>query len=232
MRRVVDDPLTLALARMQRETGGLTFGRGLECSMPACERDIQVGPYHDGELPDAEGREFEAHLAQCPECARRLAELRSLSGRLGPVRELSLPEMQRRRLLDMAEAVARGGVSPAAEGPAFVTNPPGHVAADEAEDKPNAMRIGPPDRADRSVRWVRWVTAAAAAIFLFSVIQLFLTRGTDSDALPGGPSIGVPTVDHPTTGPNDGRTDPSLPKQPAAKGRAAQPERENDRQEQ
>ena len=203
MRRVIDDPLdplTQALARMRRETGAPGWGRLAEFSMPACEREVRVGPYFDGELSDTDRREFEAHLAGCPECARQLAGLQSLSRGFGRVRELKLPEAQRQRLLNLAEAVARGGTSPAADGPAFAQYP--GAADDRAEEtderEPNAMRIVPPDR---SVRWVRWLTAAAAAIFLFSVIQLFLTHrngtGGAQDGGPGGiPAIQTTTAPH------------------------------------
>ena len=234
MRWVVDDPLTLALARMrtQRDTGVLRLGRGLECSMPACDREDQVGRYHDGELSAAASREFEAHLAGCAECARRLAELRSLSERLAPARELTLPQMQRRHLLDKAEAVARGGASPAADGPASVPFSGDPEVADEnadAEREPSPMRIGPPER---SVRWVKWLTAAAAAVFLFSLVQVFLTRGTGPDERPNGLPNGIPAIDPSTTRPAEGTTQKGTGsgKRPAAKGNAAQPERESDRQ--
>jgi anti-sigma factor RsiW len=213
MRRVVDDPLTLALARVRRDGGGWGCGRLAEFSMPACEREVQVGPYFDGELSEADRREFEAHLAGCPECARQLAELQSLSRGFGRVRELKLPAAQRQRLLDLAEAVARGGTSPAADGPAFAHFSDGGSDAGEDEwhatdgrepnPNPNPMRIVPPDR---SVRWVRWLTAAAAAVFLFSVIQLFLTHrwgsGESSDGTPGGIPAMEQTRPAPRRGPD------------------------------
>ena len=222
MRRVADDPLTLALARMRRDTGAPGWGRLAEFSMPACEREVAVGPYFDGQLSDADRREFEAHLAGCPECARQLAELQSLSRGFGPVRELKLSEAQRLRLLELAEAVARGGTSPAADGPAFAHyfKAVDGEAEDPDEREPNPMRIGPPDR---SVRWVRWLTAAAAAIFLFSVIQLFLTHrngpGEPQDGRPGG----IPAIQPTTTAPHGA---PNL-KKPAVERPTAQPSRED-----
>jgi anti-sigma factor RsiW len=42
-----------------------------------------LGAYLDGELSPAQIRKTEAHLANCPECQRKLDELRSLSALLG-----------------------------------------------------------------------------------------------------------------------------------------------------
>jgi anti-sigma factor RsiW len=167
--------------------------------MPACEREVQVGPYYDGELSDADRRAFEAHLAGCAECARQLAGLETLSRYLGPARAMILPESERQRLHDLAEAVARGGTSPAADGPAFAQYDAEQDDATE-EQQPNPMRIGPA----RSVRWVRWLTAAAAAVFLFSVVQLFLTHRGDPRTSPGGDRPGgIPAIHPGTTAPGE-----------------------------
>ena len=91
------------------------------------------------------------------------------------------------------------------------------------------MRIAP---SDRSVRWVKWLTAAAAAIFLFSLVQLFLTRGGGPDDRPGGFPGGIPAIDPSTTGPAEGTTQTGRGsgKRPAANGGAAQPERKSEHQ--
>ena len=218
MRSVGDDPLCVALSHMRLGAGPLGSGRRSESSMSSCERDVQVGPYHDGELSDADRAAFEAHLAGCPACARHLAGLRGLSRRLEPARELALPESQRRRLLDMAEAVARGGVSPAADGPAAaVTDNPD--VSDGSDDDDGRMRIGP---ASATVRWVKWMTAAAAAVFLFSVLQLFLARPTGPGRAPSLPGGTTPAIQRSTTAPiEDGAS-----KKPAEKPEPAQPESE------
>jgi anti-sigma factor RsiW len=55
----------------------------------SCDRLAQVHAYHDGELPDAQRAEVEAHLASCEPCTGLLAELRSLSTLLA---EVPLPD--------------------------------------------------------------------------------------------------------------------------------------------
>ena len=218
MRSVGDDPLSVALSHVRLGARPLGSGRRSESSMSSCERDVQVGPYHDGELSDADRAAFEAHLAGCPACARHLAGLRGLSLRLEPARDLALPELQRRRLLEMAEAVARGGVSPAADGPAAaVTDNPD--VSDGSDDDDGRMRIGP---ASATVRWVKWMTAAAAAVFLFSVLQLFLARPTGPGRAPSLPGGTTPAIQPSTTAPiEDGAS-----KEPAEKPGPAQPESE------
>jgi hypothetical protein len=135
---------------------------------------------------------------------------------------MRLPDAQRRRLLDMAEAVARGGESPAADGPAAVSP---HDDADEDERRDDEddgrMHMGPPGRA---VRWVRWMTAAAAAVFLFSVVQLFLARhdGRGTGDGPSGPGNTTPAVQRSTTAPNE----ENRAKRPAEADPDAQPETE------
>jgi anti-sigma factor RsiW len=38
-----------------------------------------VAAYHDGELPEAQARDFERHLPSCPPCGEELAALRDMS---------------------------------------------------------------------------------------------------------------------------------------------------------
>jgi anti-sigma factor RsiW len=45
----------------------------------SCPKQAQVHRYYDGELPLAEREPLEAHLQECAECGRLLAELRRLS---------------------------------------------------------------------------------------------------------------------------------------------------------
>ncbi|MDB5292633.1 MAG: hypothetical protein JWL69_3874 [Phycisphaerales bacterium] len=53
--------------------------------MAACEYSLRVNAYHDGELPDAQRREVEEHLAACPACAAELEQLRGFSHVLGSI---------------------------------------------------------------------------------------------------------------------------------------------------
>jgi anti-sigma factor RsiW len=48
----------------------------------ACDRIDHVHRYHDGELAPADREVMEAHIRQCAECRRALAELRALSSLL------------------------------------------------------------------------------------------------------------------------------------------------------
>jgi hypothetical protein len=146
-----------------------------EVSMSGCEREVMVSPYHDGELtPDARG-EFEAHLASCPACSAELHRVRGVSRWLEPLRQPALTPGKKEALYLEAVRRAAGGIG---------------EEAGEGEGNPLKMRPG------RAVRWVRWVTAAAAAVFLFSVIQLFpaqVTQPGDRDnGGPGGSPVWKP----------------------------------------
>ncbi len=48
--------------------------------MSQCEYTQRAGAYHDGELPDQQARQFEAHAASCQRCRTELARLEALSG--------------------------------------------------------------------------------------------------------------------------------------------------------
>ena len=141
--------------------------------MSACEREVVVGPYLDGELSDAARLEFETHLLQCATCREELERAREVARRLEPLRSLSLSPAAK-------EELARSAAAAAAT--------PGGGDEDEGDSEP-VLKIRP----DRTLRWVRWVTAAAAAVFLFSVIQLFLAQGNGGSTGDPGGSRGVPT---------------------------------------
>lgn len=77
--------------------------------MSDCNHDALLGPYLDGELPDARRQEVEAHLRECPACAREMQQLRSLSQRLraASTPTLTAPDkadLRRRALLAATEA--------------------------------------------------------------------------------------------------------------------------------
>ena len=55
-----------------------------------CDRLKEVHEYNDGRMSPARRSEFEAHLADCPDCARLLHDLRSLSRLIAGAR---LPDM-------------------------------------------------------------------------------------------------------------------------------------------
>lgn len=58
-----------------------------------------TGAYALDALGDAERREFEAHLAGCPDCAREVDELRATAARLGLSAAVEPPERLRQRVL-------------------------------------------------------------------------------------------------------------------------------------
>jgi anti-sigma factor RsiW len=46
----------------------------------SCDREAEVHAYHDRQLGPAAREAFEEHLANCPDCAGLLADLRGVSG--------------------------------------------------------------------------------------------------------------------------------------------------------
>jgi anti-sigma factor RsiW len=169
---------------------------------PGCEREPTVGAYHDGELTGAAREEFERHLATCAACAAELQRVRGVSRWLEPLRRPVLSAADK-------DELARSAV---------------RAAAKADEEQSDRMRVGP----GRAVRWVRWMTAAAAAVFLFSVVQLFRAQHVTPGDPGAGANGGVPAVHHPATGPGEasgevpGGTD-SVQK-PAGKRPPAQPD--------
>jgi len=160
---------------------------------PDCEREPTVGAYHDGELSGAAREAFEAHLATCPSCAAELKRVRAVSRWMEPLRRPVLSPAEKDELVTTA---ARALVE---------------ADADEAD----GMRIGP----GRTVRWARWVTGAAAAVFLFSVVQLFRAQHlTPGDPVNDGTG-GVPAVNRSTTAPHVAPVE-----QPAGRRPPAQPD--------
>jgi anti-sigma factor RsiW len=82
--------------------------------MSECEQNHLADRYHDGQLTPQQRQQFEAHLAQCGDCGRRLAELLRLSQTLGRIAlEPILPIEQAR--IHRAVDQARAGVAMTAE---------------------------------------------------------------------------------------------------------------------
>jgi len=157
---------------------------------PDCEREPTVGAYHDGELSEAAREAFEAHLATCPGCAAELKRVRAVSKWMEPLRT---PVLSAAEKDELAAAAVRG-------------------AAEADAEEADHMRIAP----GRTVRWARWVTTAAAAVFLFSVVQLFRAQHvTPVDPANGGAG-GVPAVQRSTTAPHVAPVEQPAGKRPPA----------------
>lgn len=80
-----------------------------------------TGAYALDALAEFERRQFEAHLAECPDCAGEVAELRATAARLGVAVAEPPPEHLRQRVLDQIartrqEAPFTGRPSPARSG--------------------------------------------------------------------------------------------------------------------
>ncbi|MDT7686790.1 MAG: hypothetical protein QOG57_7100, partial [Pseudonocardiales bacterium] len=58
-----------------------------------------TGAYALDALDELERRQFEAHLTQCPECAREVDELRATAAKLGIAAAEQPPDALRRRVL-------------------------------------------------------------------------------------------------------------------------------------
>jgi anti-sigma factor RsiW len=64
----------------------------------ACSEEVElITDYLEGALPAADVRRLEAHLETCPGCTEYLAQMRSIAGSLGGLREERpiLPELRR-----------------------------------------------------------------------------------------------------------------------------------------
>jgi anti-sigma factor RsiW len=68
----------------------------------ACIAEVEViTDYLEGALPAADVRRLEAHLATCPGCTEYLAQMRSIAGSLGGLREeRPIPAELRRAVLE------------------------------------------------------------------------------------------------------------------------------------
>ena len=67
---------------------------------PACTEVVEViTDYLEGALPDRERRRLEAHLASCPGCSEYLAQMRTVAGSLGGLREEAIPPELRDSLI-------------------------------------------------------------------------------------------------------------------------------------
>jgi anti-sigma factor RsiW len=75
--------------------------------MDTCPYSLQLGVFHDGELPEGERRELEQHLTgACPVCLAELAQLRRLSALLEAASWPQLSADARQGLYRLAPNVA------------------------------------------------------------------------------------------------------------------------------
>ncbi len=81
---------------------------------PTCE--AMVDAYVDGELSATESAAFEAALAGCPECRRRLEDTRAMSGFLRDLPVEPAPDLLRARIDRELRAISQGS-TPAARPP-------------------------------------------------------------------------------------------------------------------
>jgi anti-sigma factor RsiW len=66
----------------------------------ACIEEVElITDYLEGALPDVDVRRLEAHLETCPGCTEYLAQMRSIAGSLGGLRERSIPPELRNSVL-------------------------------------------------------------------------------------------------------------------------------------
>ena len=66
----------------------------------ACNEVVEVvTDYLEGALPSGEALRVEEHLETCPGCTEYVAQMRTLPGSLGGLREESIPAQVRERLL-------------------------------------------------------------------------------------------------------------------------------------
>jgi len=76
----------------------------------SCPSPQELGEYHLGVLAGKQARAIGRHLAECPHCAREVAQLESFLGDLAPVHAPSLAE-QIVEQIDVLVARLAGGVS-------------------------------------------------------------------------------------------------------------------------
>jgi anti-sigma factor RsiW len=66
----------------------------------ACTEEVElITDYLERALPDAERRRLELHLESCPGCTEYLAQMRTVAGSLGGLREDSIPRELRGSLI-------------------------------------------------------------------------------------------------------------------------------------
>lgn len=84
----------------------------MEKTPPCKEFRLLADKYIEGELTDAEAREFEAHAAECEECRRELEELRALKELLRSNRE-QVPDGLHSRIMNAVGAEPKPKRKPA-----------------------------------------------------------------------------------------------------------------------
>jgi anti-sigma-K factor RskA len=117
--------------------------------MSSPEIHTLTGAYALNALDDLERRLFHAHLAECPDCVREVAELRATAAQLGVAVAEQPPESLRHRVMAQV-AVTRQA-------------PPAHL--------PVSIRTGTATR-DGSGGWTVRLTAVAAAVATVAAVVL------------------------------------------------------------
>jgi len=74
----------------------------------SCSFSNRLSAFHDGELDSAAGAEIELHLAECPACAKELADLSAMSGMFLQSTRPRLSQMSLHRIHDRVDLVIRG----------------------------------------------------------------------------------------------------------------------------
>lgn len=136
----------------------------------------RLSDYMDGELTAAERAEVETHLADCPECAATLDELRTVVREAGTLPELP-PE---------------GDLWPGIE--ARLTPRGTRTAGDPAAADPDVVPIA---RARRVVMTVPQLIAAAIALVLFSASAVWMAVGGSAE--PGSSPVATAPQSAPVT---------------------------------
>ncbi|HZT75264.1 MAG TPA: zf-HC2 domain-containing protein [Vicinamibacterales bacterium] len=137
--------------------------------------DPLVTPYVDGELPDADRRAIDAHLAQCPPCASRIAAERA-------VRE-TLDARRREIAGDAAPPALRAACSRLCSQHAGAARRTSQDALSTSHDAPRTSHDAPrisPNAPRAALRWLAPFALAASLVLL--VGGAFVYQLTDRSA--------------------------------------------------
>ncbi len=116
----------------------------------ACEFRQRLDAYYDGELSEPDAAAVSAHLAQCPQCAAALCEMRELSAAFAPLAGASMSQIGTARAhraadraADSAEAGSIGTIAAVFGGLAASILIVGSVWLFETRDEPASLNGQP-----------------------------------------------------------------------------------------